>query len=534
MSNFRLQNVNFSRQTLLSKISRPLPILALYPTNTEDTTLLVTVSSTTIIITYISSAGTLTPSVVYTGKSSQEVALEISALDVPISARFIHEVASLSSGDLIDVSQTEMPSGFNVYDRIESNGILLRSNKIAVRHKSTSKIKVLPPYTASPSLPWYPRITNGAFTQEKDGRTYTFNIPEFDNQPWSLIYGKPFRDLQNVRPSRISRNVYQLPRFPVFWNGENISLFNGDAPISANLIEDIDVNNGILYLKPEANVKSGFNIDYTYLETTYEYRELNVNSHLSQNPLLLDKYVVFYLLPTKGNNAARNRAVYHVIADSIEEGTNSIVLPDQDTPIAIIGAYNIRQLFNADKLSLLDTRSLGGGIKMSSGPKAAKLNISSPLIKQDTEIEDFYSEGYRFWDIGNYDGESYPGAAVVAMDLPQDSKNLLPISDLKQRATKHLTAGVYPSLEFTERELPSVSGMSSQISAAYNLDLSDQYTKETSSTEELLDTIPSSFEGAGWLLRDLEVPDSILVSGDWAGYAPAVLVTGNQWQNRKH
>lgn len=528
MSNFRLQNVDFSRQTLLNKTSRPLPVLALYPTNTASTTLSVTVSSTQIIITYISSAGTETPSVTYTDKSSQEVALEISALDVPITARAIHQVASLNSGDMIDVSASVIPNGFNAYDRIESNGIVLRANKIAVRHKRASKINVLPPYAASPSLPWYPRITNGAFTQEKDGRTYTFNIPEFDNQPWSLIYGKPFRDLENVTPTLVSKNVYQLPRFPVFWNGENISLFNGDAPISANLIEDVDVNNGLLYLKAEANVRAGFNVDYTYLETTYEYRELNVNSHLSQNPLLLDKYVVFYLLPAEGNNTARKRSVYHVVADSIEEGTNSIILPDQDTPIAIIGAYNIRQLFNADKLSVLDTRSLGGGMKMSSGPKSAKLNIGSPLIKQGREIEDVYSEGYRFWDVGNYDGESYPGAAVVAMDLPEDSKNILPISDLTNRATKHLTAGVYPSLKFTERELPSVSGISSQISAAYNLDLSEQYTKETTSTEDLLTTIPSSFEGAGWLLRDLQVPDSILVPEDWQGFNPFVLVTGNQ------
>ena len=528
MSNFKLQNINFSRQALLGKLSKPLPVLALYPTNSVNTSIYVTVTSTTIVLTFVSSAGTVNPSISYVDKSLQDVALEISALNLPIQCRVIHNISSLQASDLLSISQTKIPGEFKVYDRIDSKGVVLRSDKIAVRHKATSKIKLVLPYFSTPFLPWYPRITNGSFTQEKDGKTYTFKIPEFDNQTWSLEFGKPFRDLKSVPIIQISNNVYQLPRFPVFWNGENIALFNGDAPISSSLIEDVDVNNGILYLVPQANLDKELNIDYTYLETTYEYKYLNVNSHLTQNPTLIDKFVVFYLLPVEGNHSVRNRSVYHIIADSIEQGINSIPVPDQEMPIAILGAYNIRQLFNASDLSLLDTRSLGGGLIQSAGPKSAKLDIPLPLVGEGTEIEDLYTEAYRFWDIGNYDGESYPGSAVVKMDIPENIRDILPIDELTLRASKHLAAGVYPSLDFSNRPLPSVTGNSSQISAAYNLDFSEKYIKETTSTKAIPASIPSTYEGAGWLFTDVDTPNSIFDETAWVNFSISSTVTGQE------
>jgi hypothetical protein len=531
MSNYSAENIDFSRQSLLERISRPLPVLAIYPKNSLDTSLLVQIveNGSVVAIRYVSSSGTVNESVTYTGKSVQEVALEITSLNLPIAAYAIGSIPSLAQGDFLSTSSAfiELPLGFSVLDRIESKGILVRANKVAVRHKRSSKIKLIAPYSESASLPWFPRILNGSFTQEYQGNTYTFSIPEFDNQSWSSLYGKPFKDVIGVRPVSLRQDCYQLPRYPVFWNGQNITMYNGDTPIPASLIEDIDVNNGKLYIKPGTSLQEGFSVDYSYLESAYVYKDLNVNSHLTQNPLLLDKYVTFYLLPSEGNRTVRKRTIFHIISDSIEEGISSIVLEDDSIPIAILGTYNIRQLFNADKLVVLDTRSKGGGLKRLEGPESTSYEISSPLVKEGIEIEDRYDESYRFWDIGNYDGEAYPGAAVVSVNLPEELKGVMSLSEIQKKATKHLAAGVYPSMQFSKRALPGITGVSSQISCTYNLDLDEVYTKsgDALTAGSVVDSVPSTFEGAGWLVRDVNSPDSIL-SGDWSSFAPAAIITG--------
>jgi len=493
MTNFSLTNIDFCRQALLQKITRPLDAIALYPQNSSDTTLSVLVASnaTVIAIRYTSST-TVNESISFVNKSINTVVQEINNLNLPIRAVALSNIDVLKQGDIIQTGTLHktLPAEFGIYDRIMDRGIVLRAKRIAIRHKNNSKIKVLIPHLEDASLPWYPRITNGAFSQKYNNKIYHFYIPEFDKQAWSTTFGKPFKDLKGIEPVLIDNGRYQLPRFPVYWNGENITLYNGDVPVSQNIIQDIDINNGILYIRPDVFIDSEFTMDYSYLETSYVYKDINVNGHFSQNPLILDKFVVFYLIPIEGNLGISKRTVYHSIGDSIEHAINAINTNDPTIPIAVIGAYNIQQVFASDRVNILDTRSKGGGLRQGGGPTSPVHYLDSSIEDTSVPIEALYKESSRFWDIANIDGEPYPGAAAVAINLPLELQEVLPISDIKKRATKFLAAGVYPVLNFSDRDLPAVTGLSSQVSCAINLDL--ESTLITPQEGGIFDSIPNS------------------------------------------
>lgn len=511
MGNYNSKNIDFSRQVLLQRLSRPQPAIAIYPQNSSNNTTLsvqIISNATAIAITYTSSS-VVTESVTFVDKSLEQVVLELNQLGLPFRAVALTSIPLLNQGDFLPLGSNfkVIPQEFPIYDRFSGDGILLRVKKITVKHKDDSKIKVLPPYLEVASLPWYPRISNGSFTQAYKGEVYHFYIPEFDNQTWSSIYGKPFKDLKGAVPIAIDQNVYQLPRSPILWNGENITIYNGDIPISSNVIQDIDVLNGILYLNPEIELSDGFTIDYTYLENSYVYKDININGHFTQNPLLLDKFVIIYMIPIEGSIGAAKKTVFHVVGDSIEEAISSINLSDPSLPIAVIGAYNIQQIFSSDRVSILDTRVKGGGLKKVTGPTSPVHYLDNCIESKDVPIENRFDESSRFWDVGNYDGEAYPGAAAISIDLPIELQEVLSISDIKSKATKFVSAGVYPLMNFSSRDLPSVTGLSSQVSCAINLDLTSEFSKSKSGYA-LYNTI-TDFSGAGWSLNEVSLPSSL-------------------------
>lgn len=503
-------------------MTRPLPVIALYPRNSSDTQLLIQVvdNGTVIAIRYIAST-TTNESITYVDKTAEDVVQEINKLNIPLQARAIHSEGNLIQGDIVSPSADYvlLDTGFNTYDRIDNGGVVLRAKKISVRHKSASRIRTITPYLSSSSLPWYPRITNGSFSQQYKGKLYHFYVAEFDQQSWSTAYGKPFKDVSGIQPNVLNKNSYQLPRYPVYWNGQNITIYNGDVPITNTAIEDVDINNGILYTNPNVYLQEGFTVDYSYLEKTYIYKGVNINGHFSQNPIILDKYVVIYMLPAEGPSGLRKKTVFHVIGDSVDAAINSIVLEDASVPIAIIGAYNIRQLFSTDKINVLDTRVKGGGLKRVKGPVSPVHDLDDSIESEGLEIEDVYAEAYRFWDLGNYDGEAYPGAAAVAIDLPVDLQEVMSLSDIKKKTSKFMAAGVYPSIRYTSRDLPAVTGLSAQVSCAYNLDFSEVFESTDDSTV-LAQNIPNEYKGIGWFLDSYSNPKSVL-SGDWDSFSGA-------------
>lgn len=473
LPSFNNQNIEFYRQATLDVVTRPQAALALYPKNSDGTSLSVNVSSSSISIRYISS-GTETYTIQYIGKTAEELALAINELAIPIKAVPTLRNTILKSGDIFlydSTSYFKIPNGFNITDRLIDSGVLVRSKKVTVKHNNLINFKLLPPYGKNLFEPWYPVISNGEFSYKENSRTYRFSIPEFNNQVWSIKYGKPFKDVIDGSLTYVRQNTFRVQRTPIHWTSGSIKLYNNDVFIPESIIEDIDTENGLIYFKPNNVISDRTKIDYSYLEKNFEYTGIDLNCHITHSPDLLDKFVILYAKPSEGNSySSSKKTIYHIVADSPEEAINSIESLENNVPIVIIGGYNVQQVYTSDRISILDTRSLGGGLRSTLGPK-------SPVHKQDSlisdlsnlpKIEDSLTEKQSFWDIGNFDGSSYPGAGSVVIELPLEIKNKLPESDIRQRATKFLGAGIYPIISYYDQDLPAISGASTQISLFLN------------------------------------------------------------------
>jgi hypothetical protein len=493
--------INYMRQVLMPRVSRPQMGIALYPDTEGSTKVEARVTSTSLLLKF----GTSTTTLSYIGSTVPELAANINRTSVPVRAVALSRGISLRANDLIGpTSFTAVPAGFTTYDRLSGGGAILRIARYTVKYNSLTKIKLLPPYTEDPGLPWRPRITNGAFTQEFRGRRFHFSIPEYGNQEWSLAYGRPFKDVSGASVVVKGDGIIQLPRYPVHWTEDNMVFYTDGAPLSTSIIEDVDVYNGLVYLRPGIVPTTTMQVDYVYLELNYLYPYLNINGHFSQSPDLINKFVVMYMRPRESSVAAGiSRTVFHEIGDSIDGAIDSIEVDNPDIPVAILGAYSIQQAIASDRATILDTRIKGGGLVSKEGLKSPSHAIEDVFTKPGDEeekpgIEDTYKDSASFWDIGRYDGEPYPGAAAVVVDVPNHLRDTLPEKDIRQKASKFLAAGVYPVFEFSNRTGLYVDGISQNISQVDNLGLSGAFGSAT---------------GTYWTCEGIQIPSGTVLTG---------------------
>jgi hypothetical protein len=444
----------FTRQLLYPYTSRPQAGIALFPEDGDSKQVTITITSTNITIAY---TGTVSTVISYVGLSIQDVVTQINAGPQPISAKSLSTAYNLNANDIIIDNTTAhtIPSSFAKEDRLENNGVILRLARYTVKYDDTSSIKVKPPYNEYTALPWYPRIKAGSFFTTFNDRNFHFSIPEYNLQNWSIKFGKPFIDIQGEPVQQLDSKVLQVAKYPILWNNHSYPiLYNGDSPIRS-IIEDIDVWTGKIYLKNELALNTSISIDYTYYEENYIYKYVNLNGHYSQNPWILDKFVVIYLIPIEGNATHEKRTVFHVYGSSLEEAIQNIKIDNPSIPIAIIGAYQVSQMRAEEQTSILDTRSYGGGLVDAINGRRSPIQGKTILLTDKIEnitsnIEDTYEDSKSYFDIGHYDGYPNPGAAAIVINLPESLRSYLNEKDLKNKSTKMLAAGIYPIFDYYE------------------------------------------------------------------------------------
>ncbi|RMH16977.1 MAG: hypothetical protein D6698_08980 [Gammaproteobacteria bacterium] len=535
---------DYTRLLLHPRVSRPQMALALYPDS--ESGVQVQVTSTTIDL----KLGGNTESIGFVGKSVADVAAAINRSSIPIKASALSSDQNLSSDDLIGpTSYKTIPSEFSVYDRITGNGIVLRTTGYSISYRRLSRIELLPPHTESPGLPWRPRIAIGSFSIKGDNKKkFHFSIPEYKNQVWSPLYGRPFKDVRGSYVTILEDGAIQVPRYPIFWNNNNILIYSDNSPLAPSIIEDVDVYNGLIYVKKGSLLTENITVDYTYLERNYEYTYLNVNGHFQQNPSILNKFIVFYLLPIESSvSAYRKRTVYHNIGDTLEEAIDSIRPEDPNVPFVVIGAYNIQQVSPAFRTTVLDTRVLGGGLASPEGVVSPVHNIP-PVpavdVPPDQEpIEATYRDSVSYFDIGHYDGDPYPGAASVVIDIPDDLRLLFSDRAIREQTSKFVAAGVYPLIELTERSGQFVEGVNADISMVDNLDFSITHSGKSGIFWHQLDydipsgTVmvpwPSTFDGPTFNIKTGQIIEVSPETGYYQPYLHSAPMTEIEWEERE-
>lgn len=474
-----------------------------YPNNLS--TYHVIITDTTIAI----SNGTTPYTIVFVNKSTAQVAQELSNSPYPIKVTSLSNIQSLDRFEL-QASGTAIPAGFDIED-ISNDGssVIVRSKRYSVTYNKISALSLSAPYSQGPLLPWWARITKGSFTQLYKGIRYHFGIPEYDRQTWSATWGRPFVDVEGEAANFINKSTIQLARSPVLYRNHNMVLVsaNGDTIYPSSIIQDVDTMNGIVYLNNTVTLPKNVLVYYTYYENSLLYRDINLNGHFLQNPYILDKYVAFYALPIKSSSGIeRTRGIYHSVGSSLDDAIFNISTDNTNEPLAILGAVNIRAYNNIEDNNITDTRSYGGGLR-------------DDELGQATQKK--FKESQYFFDIGHKEGIPYPGSASIVVELPSDLKEVMSLSDIRDKAHKHIAAGVYPIYKFPEEDY-----YDQFATTDYNADISLMpYAFEYANTGSGDIRYGLTGTAANFLDVHLDLPASGLYSSEYqtTGYSGPVL-----------
>ncbi|NIQ76623.1 MAG: hypothetical protein GTN93_00675 [Anaerolineae bacterium] len=302
---------------------------------------------------------------------------------------------------------------------IPRTGVVLRHDRLAhIRYTDQLRIRAMRPRARSAREAWFPRVLNGAFTQRSGGDTYRYEIHDYHYQIFHQTYGEPYRAVLDEEPVALSNKRWRLSRAPIRSRGD-IRIFIDEVEDNS-VLDQVDLNNGILFLNRTLDPNADLRISYVYEDTSFTYTDINLNPTLRHNPIFLGKYVGLYILPrtivtpsmagapTPWTVTNRERTVFHVMRNSAQEIINlvpTMVLSDGSSAHALLLAiYHVRQTTDPeDDIEIVDTRQAGGGLRPDLGPADV-----------DEEEAEFYA------DVGgHFDGEPFPDAATLVVEIAE-------------------------------------------------------------------------------------------------------------------
>ena len=374
-------------------------------------TAVVTTNSTEIIV----DGNTFT----YTGKSIPVLASEISRAlpDITVSSG-IDTVPEAS--DLVVYASDTTPDG----------GVVVRFKGMVAQTTERTRIRLLRPHSDSWHAPWWPRINRGTFRTSINGIRYTFSIPEYDEQPWSPRFGRPYMEHIQAPCQVRSTNAIELPRGPVLGDPGITVLYRNGTRLNNNVISDIDENGRIVYLNEDLSLGDRVTADYVYSEPNYIYKGINLNPMLQHSPYLVDQFILFYLMPWRSSVGLKNyTTVNHVVGPSVESCIG--LLPDYlDLPLVVLGALRTRQIEEANDVNVQDARTQGGGVKDEFNPEAIE------------------PEGMFYADIGNVDGRGYPGNSVIISRIPRTVLDTFSHNEIMEIVRRHVALGTVTLVDY--------------------------------------------------------------------------------------
>jgi hypothetical protein len=382
--------------------------------------------------------------------SVQDLVADINALDVNVFATPLSD--HYETGPLL-------VQGVNA---TSPEGKVVNFDGVAkVKYNEERRIWADLPRAGDTRVRWHPTINVGSYATRYNTRSYQYSVQDYKYQPFSYTHGFPYRDMLNEEPDRLGRRMVQLSRKPLHSTGCMLCYQNGTSTAFSQLVEDVDVQNSIVYLRNDHSEDTTLSFSYSYREDFLEYPHLDLNP--VDNPGLHGKFVGIYMIPyyleTGSSTYQFERTIYHMISDTYQGIITALAgleLSDgTDVHPVLIGVYHIIQKETKDGLSIIDARVKGGGLKEDVAPKDT----------QEPEAE-------MFWNLSKWGGEPVQDRGTIIVEYPEEiigtesRYQLVPTSmgldhatgwlqpidfyaedDVLAAATKHTKAGALPILD---------------------------------------------------------------------------------------
>jgi hypothetical protein len=211
---------------------------------------------------------------------------------------------------------------------------LPQETNYTVRFGEETRLRVEKPVVDSNDLPWFVRITNGAFTHTVGTDTYNYHVPEFSNQQFNPV--EPYKFVAGEQIEKVGAGLVQLKHMPTALADlpADIIIKDRDGTVlhalttntlkvgtahyedgqvtgatwNSEKILSFDSLSGLVQL--DVTLKDYYNITatYYYTEEYYEFTLVNLNPLI--NPEVLEHFYVIYLVPETG--AGLETAVHYL------------------------------------------------------------------------------------------------------------------------------------------------------------------------------------------------------------------------------
>lgn len=201
------------------------------------------------------------------------------------------------------------------------------------------RIYMMDPPDASDQSPWFPRVSDGSFSNLVDEDFYYYSVPEYSNQVFSPL--EPYKAAVEEEAEMLDGDLLTVTNTPL--NVDYTSLYNMDViirDINGNTVYALttqtsldgeayyegdervyrevesegawvtwdadgilgwDVESGFIHLRRRYPDTYSFYVSYNYEAVGYEYTRLNLNPVFDET--YDGEYHVVYVVPTGGNNA---------------------------------------------------------------------------------------------------------------------------------------------------------------------------------------------------------------------------------------
>jgi hypothetical protein len=398
------------------------------------------------------------------------------------------------------------------------------SQKYAIVQLLQSRIQILKPNLRSNEEPWYVSIANGKFFTTLQGHpVFKYAIAEFESQLFSPYY--PFKLITRETAIGFGTNLFKLSRNNIVIDADQdfhltveiedetgtvIKAFTTDinkigTSFSPSIqytdgIRSIDQFNGYIDLRNKLSAAHTVKVSYTYEEKEFEFTEVDFNpvnnSDADKETTVL--YIVpqttpldmtlYYLRVDKNGNViysseaeqgatpeATEIAARMVSSSGLSYGGGAGFLDSYtiettgniaDVPgYLVLGEIYVGEAASPDDVRWIDIRRRGGGLK--------------DVLGSREELLQSNMESTWNWDIGNWDGYPYPGAASYYVEVPcqllTTNSGTFSKEQIRTSVEEHTAGGVYPAIRTygPDPQFIVASGVTMPASGVVDLEWTD-------------------------------------------------------------
>jgi hypothetical protein len=321
------------------------------------------------------------------------------------------------------------------------------------------------PTNVSADDDWYIKIKAGSFTRRMNdsgevvpsgqGTQWQYYISEYDENPWSLIYGRPYVGITSEEPNILDANTIKVKHTPLFIEPSDV-FYNGGFPPSGFLnvqlnneqipeedITDWDVYNGTVRVAQTLGVTDDVKINYNYREDYYEYQGFVGSGKLypEEGPF---NWFPLEVNPTPMHNHGMyaSGVTAHIFIGPSWDLDNEIFFDEAPCyhnftgdPSGnldfYLGSVSLAPNARASDADVTDTRTRGGGLI-----EDVDLDL----------VEEVQPESQFYWDIGYFDGKAFPSNGVLVIEVPKALQNRE--EEIREKVYRHLAYGEYAIIDF--------------------------------------------------------------------------------------